>query len=70
MSKPKFDKIIEMLSKGENFSLSRAQYIKYTGTDLPQCKSYTEKKSAVAKRAKAYNYKIEVIPEQINFIKQ
>lgn len=70
MSRPKFDKIIEMLSKGENFSLSRAQYIKYTGTDLPQRKSYTEKDSAVAKRAKAYNYKIEVIPERINFIKQ
>lgn len=65
------DKIIALLEKGDNFSLNRSQY-KYkrmTGADIPKSKSYTEKRSAVSKRAKKYGYTITVIPEQLVFSK-
>ena len=40
-----------------------------TGADIPKSKSYTEKRSAVSKRAKEYGYTITVIPEQLVFSK-
>lgn len=37
--------------------------------DIPQSKSYTENKSAVAKRANDYNYRLKVKSEIIEFTK-
>ena len=55
------------MESGEDFTLSRPEYLKLTGVDIPQDKSYTEKRSAVAKRAKECGYVLEVIPEQLVF---
>ena len=66
---PNMDKIIALLEKGDNFSLNRSQYMRMTGADIPKSKSYTEKRSAVSKRAKEYGYTITVIPEQLVFSK-
>ena len=52
MKIPNMDKIIALLEKGDNFSLNRSQYKRMTGADIPKSKSYTEKRSAVSKRAK------------------
>ena len=70
MAKPKLEKIENKLKKGENFSLSRNQYFALTGTDIPQSKYYTEKNSAIAKKAKIYGYTINVIPEILEFKKE
>lgn len=67
MRKPNLDLIIKMLEKGKTFRITRAEYIKLTGADIPQQKSYTEKRSAVAKQAHEYGYDIEVIPEILIF---
>ena len=64
---PKLDKIEDKLLTGNDFVLSRAQYIRLTGIDIPEDKSYTEKRSAVARKAKAYGYVITVIPEKLEF---
>ena len=40
-----------------------------TGIDIPKSKYYTEKRSAVAKRAKEYGYTLTVIPERLVFSK-
>ena len=69
MKKPKMDEIVKKLETGLNFSVNRAEYISITGVDIPQNKSYTEKKSAVAKKANEYGYVITVIPEVIQFTK-
>ena len=69
MKKPKMDAVVEKLKTGANFSINRSEYISMTGVDIPQSKSYTEKKSALAKKANEYGYIITVIPEVIQFIK-
>ena len=69
MRRPKLDKIKGKLLLGNDFVLSREQYIKLTGTDIPQSKSYTENKSAVAKISKEYGYVITVVPEKLVFCK-
>ena len=69
MSKPKLGKIEEIMEKGKNFTITRAQYINYTGADIPQDKNYTKKRSAIAKMARLYGYDIEVIPETLSFKK-
>ena len=67
--RPKLDKIVERMERGKDFTITRPEYIAITGIDLPQDKSYTEKRSAVAKRAKECGYAIEVIPEKLVFRK-
>ncbi len=67
MAKPKLEKIVDMFQLGENFSITREQYIYLTGADIPQSKSYTESKSAIAKKANSFGFKIEVIPELLKF---
>ena len=52
--RPKLDGIELKLRTKNEFQIDRAQYIKLTGTDLPQRKSYLEKGSAVAKLAAKY----------------
>ena len=69
MRHPKLDKITDILKEGKNFSLNRSQYIGLTGIDIPQQKSYVENKSAVAKLAEKYGYKIIVVPEVLEFHK-
>lgn len=70
MKHPKLDGISEKFKSGEDFTLSRSQYIAMTGADIPQGKYYTEKQSAVAKRANLYGYRIIVVPEVLEFIKK
>lgn len=70
MKKPKLDKITDLFKSGQDFELSRSEYIKLTGADIPQSKSYTEKRSAVAKRANEYGYSLEIVPEIIAFKKK
>ena len=67
---PKLEKITEILRNGQDFQINRAQYIEYTGVDIPQDRYYTERKSSVAKRAKEYGYEIHVIPETLVFTKK
>lgn len=69
MAQPKLDLIVRRLDTGEEFSITRQEYIKLTGADIPQNKNYTEKNSAVAKRARERGYWIEVIPEKLIFHK-
>ena len=66
---PKLDSIEKKLSKGKDFVLTRQQYINATGTDIPQEKSYTERKSAIARKAREYGYVVHVIPEKLEFKK-
>ena len=68
--KPNLSTIIERLSTGNDFQLTRQQYISETGADIPQNKTYTKTKSAVAQMAKLYDYSIEVIPEILIFKKK
>lgn len=68
--KPNTNKIKKILQRGVNFKLSREEYIKLTGADIPQNKNYTERKSAVAKLADEYGFRIIVIPEQLMFEKK
>lgn len=67
--RPKLETIIKRFEKGENFTLTRKEYIKNTGADIPQDQTYTKSKSAVAKKAMEYGYKIDVIPEKLIFTK-
>ncbi len=67
--KPNLEQIETRLNVGKEFYLTRQEYIKLTGADIPQNKYYTETKSAVAKRAKNYGFKVVIIPEIIKFEK-
>lgn len=70
MSKrPKLETIVLQFEKGEDFVLSRQEYITKTGADIPQNISYTKKKSAIAKKAYQYGYDIDVVPEKLIFKK-
>ena len=71
MSKrPVLDGIKKRMTKGKDFQLTRTQYIQSTGIDIPQDKSYTEKRSAIAKVANENGYEVEVIEEIIKFRKK
>ena len=67
---PKLDYFVGKFAKGEEFCVSRFDYYKITGIDTPQNSYYTKKNSAIAKRAKEYGYEIEVVPEQLRFVKR
>ena len=68
MSKhPKLDEIKKRMQKGKDFQLTRTQYIQSTGVDIPQDKSYTEKRSAVAKIAQEAGFEVQIIEEVIQF---
>ena len=68
--RPNLSKVELLFKEGRSFKLSREQYIEKTGADIPQEKSYTENKSAIAKMAKNYNFSTEVIPEILIFTKK
>ncbi len=59
----------DKFASGKDFSITRSEYIRLTGADIPQDKSYTCKKSAIAKMATGHGYHIEVIPETLKFKK-
>ena len=67
MRNPDLSKIVGLLEKQEEFELTDIQYKRKTGAEIPKDKSYTEKRSAVAKKAKEYGFEIEVIPKRIIF---
>lgn len=69
MKKPNLLQIIELLETGKDFKLTNHQYKKKTETDFTKDKYYAEKRSAVAKIAAKYDYKIEVIPQRTLFVK-
>lgn len=69
MGKPNLDGIKKKMNNGKDFVLTRNQYIKLTGADIPQDKYYTSKRSAVAKLAEQMDFSVEVIPEQLVFKK-
>ena len=67
MKKPKLDEIEKELRKGRNFSLTDEQYLAKTGAQFPQRKSYAQRNSAVAKKAREYGFRVVVIPKIIKF---
>ena len=69
LSHPKLEMIIKKMEKGKDFDLTRSEYIILTGCDIPQEKNYTEKRSAVAQRAREHGYDVIVIPERLVFKK-
>jgi len=69
MRKPNLQQITELLARGKDFELTNQQYKKKTEADFPKDKNYAEKRSAVAREAAKYDYRIEVIPQRILFIK-
>lgn len=71
MSKhPILEGIKKRMAKGKDFQLTRTKYIQLTGVDIPQDKSYTKRKSAIAKAAKENGYEVEVVEEIIKFKKK
>lgn len=68
--KPNFEELEHTFSKGEEFSLTEAQYKAKTGAPMPQKKSYLLNNSALAKRAKKFGYRLELIEKTIIFKKK
>lgn len=70
MPAPKLEKIIELLESGEPFSLTNNQYKSKTGLNIPKDNTYLIKKSAIARKAKEYGYKLVLQERQISFEKE
>jgi len=69
MSRPNLEKIEKLFEKNEEFSLTVDQYRQKTGINFPKEKYYAENRSAIAKKAKEYGFKVFVIPQNIEFRK-
>lgn len=67
MPSPNLEKIIELLESGEQFSLTENQYKGKTGLNIPKNNTYLVKNSAVARKAKAYGYKLVLQERTILF---
>ena len=63
MAYPKFDKVEKIMSKGEDFTLTREEYQKLVGEDTPKDKYYLLHNAAIKKRADKFGFTLEVIPE-------
>lgn len=70
MKHPKLDGLIDKMKSGKDFVITRKQYTKMTGIDIPQSKWYTENESAIAKAANENGYSVSVIPEKLEFHKK
>ena len=70
MKKPKLNNIDNLFLSGKNFSLTESQYYKETNATLPKDFYYLKNKSAVAKLAKKYGYKILIQEKTILFEKE
>lgn len=67
---PKLDGLLRKMREGKDFEISRSQYKKLTGIDIPQDKKYTEKRSSISKKANDEGFDIEVIEERLVFRKR
>ncbi len=67
--KPDLIQLENLFESGKDFELTDAQYEKKTGAPLPKDKNYILKRSALAKKAKEYNYSLEVIEKEVIFKK-
>ena len=67
MSRLNLEKIEKLLEKNEEFSLTLDQYRQKTGIDFPKDKYYAENRSAIAKKAGEYGFKVFVVPQHIEF---
>ncbi|MDE6774709.1 MAG: hypothetical protein K2J37_00140 [Ruminococcus sp.] len=70
MPSPKLEEVIKLLESGEQFSLTDSQYKKKTGLNIPKNNTYLVKKSAVARKAKEYGYKLVLQERTILFEKE
>ena len=70
MSMPKLEKIIKLLESGEPFNLTDTQYHEKTGLHIPKSNSYLLNKSAIARKAKEYGYRLTLQERQISFEKE
>ena len=70
MNIPKLQNIDKLLSIGKNFSLTESQYYNETEATLPKDFYYLKNKSAIAKLAKKYGYKILIKEKTILFEKE
>lgn len=62
---PKLENLDRYFDKGEDFSLTDAQYEKAVGIPLPKDKSYLKNRSALAKKCSEKGYAIEVIEKKV-----
>jgi hypothetical protein len=70
MAQPKLDDIVKLLESGETFSLTDSQYQEKTGLNLPKSSYYLLKKSAIAKKAQEYGYRIKLQERELTFEKE
>lgn len=70
MKRPKLSSIDTLLSTGQDFSLTEKQYEKETSATMPKDFYYLRKKSAIAKLATSYGYKIVIQEKTIKFEKE
>lgn len=63
--KPDLKPLISLFESGKDFELTDAQYEKKTGAPLPKAKNYILNKSALAREAQKYGYKLEVIEKKV-----
>ncbi|MBR6386458.1 MAG: hypothetical protein IKS03_10125 [Ruminococcus sp.] len=68
---PNLKPIEEQLRTGAEFTLTEEQYLNQTGSTMPKSNSYIKNRSAVAKLAKRYNYKIVIteVPKVVEYEK-
>ena len=70
MSKPNLNSIDILLSAGKDFALTESQYRKETDVAMPKDFYYLKSRSAVAKLAKKYGYRISIKERTIMFEKE
>lgn len=67
MKKPNLKGIDSLFSSGKSFSLTESQYYKETDATMPKDFYYLKNRSAIAKLAKKYGFKIEIKEKTIMF---
>lgn len=65
MAKLKLGAIEAMLKNGKAFELTEEQYRANTGCNFPQDPNYIVARSAIARIAKEYGYKLEFVPLKV-----
>lgn len=70
MPSPKLSEIIKLMELGTEFTLTDSQYKSKTGLHIPKDNSYLIHRSAIAKRARRYGYKLAVHEKEISFEKE
>lgn len=62
---PDLSQLQNLFERGEEFSLTDAQYERKTGAPLPKAKNYILNNSALARKAAEYDYYLEVIQKTV-----